>query len=39
MIEVDLTIHVPPDVIIDDYALALVQVVPPDMDISDVPET
>jgi len=38
-IEVDLTIHVPPDVIEDDHALALVQVVPPDADISDVPET
>jgi hypothetical protein len=38
-IEVALTIHVPPDVIVDDHALALVQVVPPDMDISDVPET
>ena len=34
-----LTIYVPPDVIEDDHALALVQVVPPDMDISDVPET
>ena len=29
----------PPDVIVDDHALALVQVVPPDTDISDVPET
>jgi len=38
-IEVDLTIHVPSDVIVDDHALALVQVVPPDTDISDVPET
>src|SRR6266511_5038997 len=38
-IEVKLTIHVPPDMIEDDYALALVQVVPPDMDILDVPET
>ena len=28
-IEVDLTIHVPPEVIVDDHALALVQVVPP----------
>src|SRR6266498_1827859 len=36
-IEVELTIHVPPDMIKD--ALALVQVVPPDMDILDVPET
>ena len=38
-IEVDLIIHVPPDVIEDDHALALVQIVPPDTDISDVPET
>ncbi len=38
-IEVKLTIHVPPDMIKDDHALALVQVVPPDMDILDVPET
>ena len=38
-IEVKLTIHVPPDMIEDDHALALVQVVPPDMDILDVPET
>jgi hypothetical protein len=38
-IEYDLTIHVPPDVIEDDHALALVQVVPPDADLSDIPES
>jgi len=38
-IEVDLTVQVPPDMIQDDHALALVQVVPPDTNISDVPET
>src|SRR6266571_9358465 len=38
-IEVDLTVQVPPDMIQDDHALALVQVVPPDANISDVPET
>ena len=38
-IEVDLTIYVPPEVIKDHHALALVQVVPPDTNISDVPET
>jgi hypothetical protein len=35
----DLTIHVPSDMIQDDHALALVQVVPPDADLSDIPET
>jgi hypothetical protein len=38
-IKYDLTIHVSPDVIEDDYALALVQVVPPDTDLSDIPES
>jgi len=38
-IEVDLTIYVPPEVIKDHHALALVQVVLSDTNISDVPET
>jgi len=38
-IEVDLTIYVLPEVIKDHHALALIQVVPPDTNISDVPET
>jgi hypothetical protein len=38
-IEYDLTIQVPHDVIEDDHALALVQVVPPDADLSDIPES
>ena len=38
-IEVDLTIYVPPEVIRDHHGLALVQVVPSDTNISDVPET
>jgi hypothetical protein len=38
MIEADLTIQVPLDVIEDDHALALVQVLPPDADLSDIPD-
>jgi hypothetical protein len=38
-IEYDLTIHVLPDMIEDDHALALVQVVPPDADLSDILES
>ena len=38
-IEYDLTIQVPHDMIEDDHALALVQVVPPDADLSDIPES
>jgi hypothetical protein len=38
-IEYDLTIEVPSEAIEDDRALALVQVIPPDTDLSGIPET
>jgi hypothetical protein len=38
-VEVDLTIHIPSDMIEDNHMVALVQVVPPDTDLSDIPDS